>query len=324
LSPALAAMLYPDLVQRILPFPIAYFDRGRALELGWEKAWRKAMNNDRFSQSFVDLWNPGPREWMPALFLNGTSVEKGNRIITSNLRLTNVFLDADDAASKLADHKLPATQTGCNIPLSTASHMSARFTFVSPAGRFPDGTHIVDGSYFENSGATTALEIATRIKDFCAAKKITEKIDLKVLMISNDPRKPSIAPAKPAPEPAGPKRTRPVTVTGTFLGELMSPLYALMNTRDARGTYAQKAIQHEQRRVQADGLATDDENDSAQPATRDIIYFKLRDTAVPLPLGWMLSAAAAKNMQQQLDLDDDVVQNKSALDEVLRSLPPAP
>ena len=172
LSPALAAMLYPDLVQRIIPFPIAYFDRGRALERGWEKAWHKAMNNARFSQSFVDLWNPGPREWMPALFLNGTSVEKGNRIITSNLRVTNIFLDADDVASKLADHKLPATQTGCNIPLSTAAHMSARFTYVSPAGRFPDGTHIVDGGYFENSGATTALEIATRIKDFCAAKKL--------------------------------------------------------------------------------------------------------------------------------------------------------
>lgn len=71
-------------------------------------------------------------------------------------------------------------------------------------------------------------------------------------------------------------------------------------------------------------MATGDENDSAPTATRDIIYFKLRDTAVPLPLGWMLSAAAAKSMQQQLDLDDDVVQNKSAFNEVLRSLPPAP
>ena len=143
-------------------------------------------------------------------------------------------------------------------------------------------------------------------------------------MISNDPRKPSIALVQPAPEPPGPKRTKPATTSGTFMGELLSPLYGLMNTRDARGTYAQKAIQHEQRRVRVDASATEDENDSTQAATHDIIYFKLRDTAVPLPLGWMLSAAAAKNMQQQLDLDDDVVQNKSALGEVLRSLPPAP
>src|SRR5258708_4861452 len=90
----------------------------------------------------------------------------------------------------------PARASGCR-----------RFTFVSPAGRFPDGSHIVDGGYFENSAATTADEIATRIKDFCAYKKIAN-VDVKVIMISNDPRKPSIAPAKPAPEPPGPKRTR--------------------------------------------------------------------------------------------------------------------
>src|SRR5438046_2914721 len=102
LSPTLAAMLYPDFVQRFLPVPIPYFDRGRALEAAWEKAWHDVMGNNRFAASFVDLWKAGSQEWVPALFLNGTSVEKGNRIITSNLRLTNVFLDAEHAADKLA------------------------------------------------------------------------------------------------------------------------------------------------------------------------------------------------------------------------------
>ena len=37
--------------------------------------------------------------------------------------------------------------------------MSARFPYVSPAGSFPGGQRIVDGGYFENSGAATALEI---------------------------------------------------------------------------------------------------------------------------------------------------------------------
>ena len=166
LSPTLASMLYPDLVQRFLPFPIPYFDRGRALEMGWEKAWRHTMGNNRFADSFVDLWKPGSREWMPALFLKGTSVEKGNRIITSNLHLTNVFLDAEDAADKLAQHSLPATKAGCHIPLSAAAHMSARFTFVSPAGRFPDGSHIVDGGYFENSAATTLWKLSPASKTF--------------------------------------------------------------------------------------------------------------------------------------------------------------
>jgi hypothetical protein len=322
LSPTLASMLYPDLVQRFLPFPIPYFDRGRALEMGWENSWQHAMGNNRFADSFVDLWKPGSREWMPALFLNGTSVEKGNRIITSNLHLTNVFLDAEDAADKLAQHSLPATKAGCHIPLSTAAHMSARFTFVSPAGRFPDGSHIVDGGYFENSAATTALEIVTRIKDICANDRIVN-VDVKVIMISNDPRKGSIAiaPAKPGLEPPGPKRTKAMTTQGQFLGELTAPLYTLLNTRNARGTYAQKAIKREQRRFQAGVTAAPGETEETQPATKDVIYFTLRDTNVPLPLGWMLSAAAAKTMQDQLRLEDDVVHNGTAMDEVLKILP---
>jgi hypothetical protein len=322
LSPTLASMLYPDLLQRFLPFPIPYFDRGRALEMGWEKAWRDTMGNNRFADSFVDLWKPGSREWMPALFLNGTSVEKGNRIITSNLHLTNVFLDAEDAADKLAQHSLPATKAGCHIPLSAAAHMSARFTFVSPAGRFPDGSHIVDGGYFENSAATTALEIVNRIKDVCAHDGIAN-VDVKVIMISNDPRKRSIAiaPAKPGPEPPGPKRTEPMTTQGQFLGELTAPLYTLLNTRNARGTYAQKAIKREQRRFQAGVTAVPGETEETQPVRKDIIYFTLRDTNVPLPLGWMLSAAAAKTMQDQLSLEDDVVHNGMAMDEVLKILP---
>jgi hypothetical protein len=327
LSPALAAMLYPDLVQRFLPFPVPYFDRGRALELGWEKAWRDAMKNDRFSASFVDLWPEGAPEWMPALFLNGTSVEKGNRIITSNLHLTNNFLDAEDAAEKLTGYKLSATDAGCHIPLSTAAHMSARFTFVSPAGHFPDGSRIVDGGYFENSAATTAYEIATRIKERCALPKHEIKnVDVKVIMISNDPRKESImiAPAKPGPEPPGPKRSEPETVTGHFMGEVTSPLYTMMNTRTARGTYAQKAIKREQRRfkaVEAPADAAESATERAEHLSLDILYFNLRDTQVPLPLGWMLSKSAAEAMQSQLQENNKVVQNGAAMDEILKILP---
>src|SRR5436309_5039663 len=216
--------------------------------MGWEKAWRGTMGNDRFAGSFVDLWKAGLREWMPALFLNGTSVEKGNRIITSNLRVTNFFIDAQDAAKKLSPSESERQDVGCHIPLSTAAHMSARFTLVSPAGRFPDGSHIVDGGYFENSAATTAYEIATRIKDRCALpNREIRNVDVKVIMISNDPRKPSIDPATPAPRSNLPKRTQKMTRETNFLGDVTAPIYALMNTRNARGTYAQKAIALEQR-----------------------------------------------------------------------------
>ena len=43
---------------------------------------------------------------------------------------------------------------------------------------------------------------------------------------------------------------------------------------------------------------------------------------VPLPLGWMLSAAAARTIREEINLDDDVVQNQSAMNEILKTLPP--
>jgi hypothetical protein len=58
--------------------------------------------------------------------------------------------------------------------------------------------------------------------------------------------------------------------------------------------------------------------------TKDIIYFGLRETDVPLPLGWMLSREAARTMREQLYLDDDVVQNGEAMRLILSSLPPSP
>jgi len=65
------------------------------------------------------------------------------------------------------------------------------------------------------------------------------------------------------------------------------------------------------------------DSEAAELKTRDIVYFKLRDTKVPLPLGWMLSAAAARTIREQINQDDEVVQNQSAAKEVLANLPPA-
>jgi hypothetical protein len=141
-------------------------------------------------------------------------------------------------------------------------------------------------------------------------------VDVKVIMISNDPRKPSIDPATPAPPSNLPKRTQKMTRETNFLGDVTAPIYALMNTRNARGTYAQKAIALEQRRFKAGMTAP-------APATKDIVYFRLRDTQVPLPLGWMLSAEAAKTMRNQVLRDDEVVKNKTAISEILKALPPS-
>src|SRR2546421_7703116 len=69
LSPALAGLLFADLVQRFLPFPVERFDRARSLEASWEDAWRKGMGNDRLAEPFDELWTGERAHRLPSLFL---------------------------------------------------------------------------------------------------------------------------------------------------------------------------------------------------------------------------------------------------------------
>jgi hypothetical protein len=65
----------------------------------------------------------------------------------------------------------------------------------------------------------------------------------------------------------------------------------LLNTRDARGTYAQAAIRSEQ--------------ESVNPRFANWFLIGLHESPVPLPLGWMLSGDAANEMRRQLEENDD-------------------
>src|SRR5262245_58068851 len=190
LSPAIAAMLYPDFAQRFCPVPMQFLDRGQWMEKSWEQAWRETArkhghDDNRFAQGFRSLWKQG-NPYVPVLLLNATSVEKGNRIIGSNVQINpDEFLATDDLMNKIA----PAV----DVPLSTAAHLRARFTYVSPAARFiSDSSHAVDGGYVENSGATTGVDILRKISllqtDPDSNKwAIVANVVPKVIMISNSP-----------------------------------------------------------------------------------------------------------------------------------------
>ena len=277
LSPTAAALLYPDLVQRFLFFPVNHFSRGRALETAWEEAWNglkltqgRFGAEDRFS--FRGLWRDDERSTdnlyrVPLLFLNTTRVETGQRALFSPLpvgklegRDTIEFQDTIDLHAIMVD----------DVRLSTAAHASARFTFVSPAGtvRDKDGKvwgHVVDGGYFENSGATTALEILRAMR---AGAKTDEGDDLWprirpiVLMITN-------APNAGAPEPR------------RFLKEALSPVVALLQTRNARGSYSKEALRE---------------------AVGDDLFIRVHlDDVGDVPLGWALSKKAIGNMNDAIE-----------------------
>lgn len=317
LSPTLAALFFPDLVQRFVPYPFSTADRGAVLEKAWEYGWERTISGadkggdraNRLGQPFRKLWQDWRGEIpLPALFLNGTRVESGKRIITSNLAINPGsrvdFADAEDAEVKLR------SDGSHDIPLSTAAHMSARFTYVSPAGLLPDNGHVVDGGYFENSATATALEVLYEVEGAIQKEQKEHPREIVVpvvIEIRNGPTKEkpnSSAQAQSTPEPSKKRE---------FLSEVLAPVGTLINTRDARGTFSQAAIKSEQ----------DSQQDPRPALLPNWCLIGLHDSDVPLPLGWMLSGGAANEMRGQLDNADNQEVFDAIMAELLgRSTPP--
>jgi hypothetical protein len=281
LAPVVAGMLFPDLAQRFLPFPVPAFDRAATLERSWEAAWRKQFSGrNRMAEPFDRLWTDS-KQWTPALLLNATWVETGKRIITSNIRVAagkrrEDFVDVEDANAFFAPRSLP---------LSTAAHMSARFTYVSPAGTLvKDGKtygRVVDGGYFENSGATATLAILQLIRELRDNGDTRwDRVDPYVIHISNDP-----VDAKYANDSLRTAPDNPNIQPRQFLNEALSPLWTLLHTRDARGYYAREsvawAVGHSQ-----------------------YLHFGLCRTSTNVPLGWVLAQSTRTHMESQLTNPD--------------------
>ena len=188
LAPGLASMIFIDGVATVLP-DLGQIDRGEALELGFESASRTEQDKDGLvSHNFLSFFpaiDPAGKlaSWRPALLFNATHQETGRRIITSHVKIErDVFLDSYDALQVLDS----------DVRLSTAAHNSARFTYVSPAGNLvstkkkKNRGYIIDGGYFENYGARTALELARKALDAIDPNR-ENKVKLVVLQISSDP-----------------------------------------------------------------------------------------------------------------------------------------
>jgi hypothetical protein len=185
LAPAIASMVFADGPSNFLP-DFGQVDRGTALEWSFEDGSKGHLAHSflSFFPARADL----AKAWRPALLLNATHLETGRRIIASNLRIEkDTFLDSFDELGLL----------GSDMRASTVAHNSARFTYVSPAGKLVARTgsdakpatanrgYVIDGGYFENYGALTALELARSARQ--AIKDKGHSVKLVILQISSDP-----------------------------------------------------------------------------------------------------------------------------------------
>lgn len=289
LSPVLATGLFPDFLQRFLP---AWFgplsdsvDRARALEYAFEQGWKSEWSQSNpLSSSFYDHWNP--KDAAPALVLNATVVETGERLLFSPFTFPNPTSSDLKVPILQEISSVACSESGFHIsfPLSTAAVLSARFPLVTPVGWFDRcfdkygnllkekaKSRLADGGYFENSGVSTALEIGQILEEKLPDFKII------YLALTND--------------------NPPLTPKAGGLNELLSPINAAFNAREATGrSVIEKAgyeknkdsirfrkflLTHYSSRAQISSCPLD-ELDENKCNEKDNSEFKL-------PLGWYLS-----------------------------------
>src|SRR6476469_5025134 len=254
LTPLLTMGLFPDLIQRFIFFPIYDWDRARGLEVAFEKAWDKLSlpNQDNpLRQSLYQHWQP--QAIAPALVLNTTVVETGDRLAISPFQIKlpnqeNIAIDEPDL----------------DLKLSTAAGLSARFPYFTPVGwyqRSKDKSklHLADGGYFDNSGIPTALDIGRslqRIKGYGTTFEIVY-----LSLIDGQFNEPT------------------TQLKSEGLNEVLSPVRALFSARESRSRSA----------VDLSTFTVNDGIDDPLKYKFRTLFLKKSGDGIKLPLGWLIS-----------------------------------
>jgi hypothetical protein len=270
LSPVTAAALFQDTVSQLIPCvhvacPTRSLDRSRAFERSLEIAWDRQFGAEHnpFAQDFTSQWNPLGDA--PALLLNTTEVETGDRVVVSPFRLTSAELPS--LVSLL--ERAPDLQ----ISLSTAAGLSARFPGLTSAGWYEATAsnglvkrRLVDGGYFDNSGIATALDVISVIRR----------------------HHPEVTPILIAL--TGSKNSEPMSPPSYGFGEILSPFRTLETTRQARSD-----LMLEQAYVALEGkpcrnLDSTLDVPCAYEGNARVSMLSAADHT--LPLGWFLSSGS--------------------------------
>ena len=297
LSPVGAYMLFPDMMQRFLPFfPIRMLDRARGLELSWERSWQETHRDgpNAFAARYEDLAKSGS---LPRLFFNGARVETGKRVLVSP-----VAFDQDELPE--VDDLFAVGGRRWTVPLSTAVHLSARFTYVSPAAKIcADASEtcslagvwgrIVDGGYHENSGAQTAegllMALNRAAREFEASQPAGRtRIAPRIVIITNDAASRRICDAPAEIKPSH------------WFAEFLAPALTLWNSRIARGTQARRDLADAAAGARRDPLGKDCAGDRTRANTLEFSLASAYPAERPPALGWFLAVGSTRRMDQAI------------------------
>jgi hypothetical protein len=327
LAAALGALLYNDLFHAVLPIDDVWrvplgmprTDRAFALESSWADSFKRNTGSDCLEAGFNTLWdNIDGSEWRPLLLINGTHQETGRRVITAPLPITEQdFPDSLDFFHLF----------GRDIRASTAALNSARFTYVSAAGRIDDAAgeqkgHLLDGGYFENYGARTIRDLMVALDKIQTGSAKRHPIIL--IEIVNDTDLSNDAALRMIPSDSVPvfnKAEAPPRWFGYgLINEVAAPIQALANVRGAHGVAEAKLTVRNFESRWVGGKPTQpwwsshptafsgNAKDGGSAFVGGSTAFLLRLCPVhPIPpLGWVLDSRSATTMDKLIEGDKTV------------------
>lgn len=288
LSPVLSKGLTHDLAYQFLPVSLTRVfgwvpeDRAIVLERSLESAWRNAgLTGKPLEEGFYGLRQGTNVAAVPLLVLNTTEVSTGERVPIGHF-IPDTSPGVDGGQSMKMYHDL----TGQDIPLSTAAFLSARFPVVTPAGTVTTAsgaTRLVDGGYFENSATYTVRDMIRELITNPPAPrdKAWEQVDLgditiHVIVIRYM-------------ELGDGQRTNG---RGAF-GEPLSPVRAMLTTREARAGLSRRALaqlMEDTMLLRAEVVSLN--GSPGQIELGEILDFGVMPEQTGLPLGWVLSRGA--------------------------------
>lgn len=296
LAPLFNAMFFADLFQLFIPVSIESFDRARQLEYSLESTdWiASTINKSIFSYNTT---NNG----LPYLALTSTLTHSGERIVASPLGFeTSRFNTPLSVQNNFRNNKKPTIvpepaiknitnliDSRSDIRIGTSVFVSARFPIVTPPASIrvdPEvyGDRIgklklVDGGYFENSGASVLFDIINYILYANNPEKFGDEKgerDIRPEILAN-PIKIGVIRIGSTPD-FDPGNIKPGD-------ELSGIYYGLVNPRTER---QYESLLHTRYLIASYNKLT---NSKAAADKSNFFRFRIRTKKYNLPLGWVLS-----------------------------------
>lgn len=201
LSALVLGLIGPDALRQLLGPLAPSRTRGHLFEEALARRWLQTSGSESFRESFIGRFGDSTAKAGPALFLNSTNVESGNRFI-----FANVHIEAEDTPAAYAAFDPRAPYDLSHFSVAQVAHTSARFPYVSPAlvvqgepsiaasllyqSKYREHApseviwgRLVDGGYFENSGTTTLLDILR------ALMRIQEEAQIQATSVAPSPHR---------------------------------------------------------------------------------------------------------------------------------------